>query len=120
MVRKAKRESKRQMAAEETSTRKVEEARWAAKALRAQNAGVVAIFAKRARDAAIVQGATMEEAEAAAHVTSTDAENVLSQTTTMTEFNSESALKIIQIQGNKTTGVGRHDDKHQGQDARRS
>jgi len=74
LERKAKRELNRVLAAEEATAHKQEQA-WQAEAHQhAQNAGVVATFAKRAREAAIAAGATQEAAEAAATTATADAE----------------------------------------------
>ena len=71
---KAKRESDRLLAAKEASAHMQEHARQAEAHRQAQNAGVVATFAKRAREAAIAAGATQEVAEAAATAAAADAE----------------------------------------------
>jgi len=54
----AKRRHERQLAAAEAEANKQEQERQAEAARHAQNTGVVATFAKRARDAAITTGAT--------------------------------------------------------------
>jgi hypothetical protein len=83
LERKAKREHERQLEAAEAEANIQEQERQAETARLAQNARVVATFAKRARDAAISAGATPEAAEAAAVATTTDVETTIADAIAM-------------------------------------
>ena len=74
LERKAKREIYRILAAEEAATQLKEHTRQAEAHRHALNAGVVATFAKRARETAIATEATYEATEAAATAAAADTE----------------------------------------------
>ena len=85
LERKAKREHYRQLATAEAEANIQEHERQAQAARLALNAGVVATFAKRARDAAISVGATPKAAEAAASTAAADAETTIADARAMQE-----------------------------------
>ena len=85
LERKAKRELDRQIAATEAEALGHYQARIAATTQQSQNIGVTATFAKRAREAAIAAGATLEIAEAATIAAATEAETVIADAMAMQE-----------------------------------
>jgi hypothetical protein len=63
LERKAKREAKRQLAAAEAEAHRLEQAKQAEVAQQAKSEGVIATFAKRAKEAALATRATPKDAE---------------------------------------------------------
>jgi hypothetical protein len=81
---KAKREAQRQLATLEAEAHKVAHAKHAEAAHQAKTVGVIATFAKRAKEASLAAGATPEDAEIAVTTCATrDDATAFADTTTM-------------------------------------
>jgi hypothetical protein len=85
LERKAKRDADRLLGATEAKTAKQEKAKQAEATKHQHNAMVIAAFAKRAKDAAIVEGATTEEAEVAGQAATAKAETTFADNIAMQE-----------------------------------
>ena len=73
------------MAAAEAESARQEQIIQAEAAMQVQHATVIATFAKRAKDATIIVGATTEEAEAAGQAASAEAETSFADSIAMQE-----------------------------------
>ncbi len=102
MERKAKRELDKQLVATEAEAHRQKKARQAAAAQQAKNVGVVATFAKRAREATTTAGATPKIAEATTTTVAAEAETAIAYAMAMQERITEAEAK------EKRCGATRH------------